>query len=389
MSSYLEKGIKAPKEWFTGNVWLNINVKPEEGYNTNIGTVTFEPKARTNWHKHTSGQILFVIEGIGYYQEQGDKIKVIKQGDVIKIPKDVKHWHGASHQSEMRHIAMITDFDKDETKWLEIVNDDEYNQFKSPIYDVENNISIKAIMNHEELWPNYVSTLKDSDPDLIEVFDNFAFDEIIENSKIDVKLRTLIIIASTIGSQSLTEFKMFVNAALNIEISTIQIKEVVYQSVPYVGISKVIDFIHATNAIFRERNIELNIDSQSTTNFSNRLEKGLAVQKHIFGNTIDEMYKKSPKDLLHIQEYLSANCFGDYVSRNGLEINVRELLTLSFLIALGGTENQIKGHIQGNINIGNDRELLIDMMTQLIPYVGYPRVLNAINCLNEIIPSKQ
>lgn len=101
------------------------------------------------------------------------------------------------------------------------------------------------------------------------------------------------------------------------------------------------------------------------------------------------MYKNSPKDLLHIQEYLSANCFGDYVSRNGLEINVRELLTLSFLIALGGTENQIKGHIQGNINIGNDRELLIDMMTQLIPYVGYPRVLNAINCLNEIFPSKQ
>lgn len=273
MSSYLEKGIKAPEEWFTGNVWLNINVKPEEGYNTNIGTVTFEPKARTNWHKHTSGQILFVIEGIGYYQEQGDKIKVIKKGDVIKIPKDVKHWHGASHQSEMRHIAMITDFDKDETKWLEIVNDDEYNQFKSPIYDVENNISIKAIMNHEELWPNYVSTVKDSDPDLIEVFDNFAFDEIIDNSKIDVKLRTLIIISSTIGSQSLTEFKMFVNAALNIEISTIEIKEIVYQSVPYVGISKVIDFVHATNAIFRERNIELNIDSQSTTNFSNRLEK--------------------------------------------------------------------------------------------------------------------
>lgn len=389
MSSYLEKGIKAPKEWFTGNVWLNINVKPEEGYNTNIGTVTFEPKARTNWHKHISGQILFVIDGIGYYQEQGDKIKVIKQGDVIKIPKDVKHWHGASHQSEMRHIAMITDFDKDETKWLEIVNDDEYNQFKSPIYDVENNISIKAIMNHEELWPNYVSTVKDSDPDLIEVFDNFAFDEIIDNSKIDVKLRTLIIIASTIGSQSLTEFKMFVNAALNIEISTIEIKEIVYQSVPYVGISKVIDFVHATNAIFRERNIELNIDSQSTTNFSNRLEKGLAVQKYIFGDTVNEMYKNSPKDLLHIQEYLSANCFGDYVSRNGLEINVRELLTLSFLIALGGTENQIKGHIQGNINIGNDRELLIDMMTQLIPYVGYPRVLNAINCLNEIIPSKQ
>jgi 4-carboxymuconolactone decarboxylase len=181
---------------------------------------------------------------------------------------------------------------------------------------------------------------------------------------------------------------MFVNAALNVGITPVEIKEVLYQSVPYVGVAKVIDFIYATNAIFTERNIALPLESQSTTTPETRMEKGLAKQKEIIGDRIDDMYKNSPKDLLHIQEYLSANCFGDFVTRNGLDLKTREMVTLSFLIALGGTESQIKGHIGGNAKVGNDRQTLINLMTQLLPYVGYPRTLNAINCLNEILPYK-
>ncbi len=388
LTSFTDKGNAAPKEWFTGKVWVNMNVKPDEGYNTNIGTVTFEANARTNWHSHKSGQILFVIEGIGYYQEKGKPIQLIQKGDVVKIPKNAKHWHGASHQSSMRHIAMITDYAKDKTEWFERVSDDDYNSFKAPMYEVENRLSAKAIMNHEKLWPEYVSKAKETDPELIEVFDNFAFDEVISHDTMDVKTRTLLIMASTIASQSLTEYKMFVNAALNVGVTPVEIKEVLYQSVPYVGIAKVIDFIHATNEIFNERNIALPLESQATTNPDNRMEKGLAKQKEIVGNRVDEMYKNSPKDLLHIQQYLSANCFGDYITRNGLDIKMREMVTLSFLIAMGGTESQIKGHIQGNANVGNSRQTLINLMTQLLPYVGYPRTLNAISCLNEILPAK-
>lgn len=388
MTSFTEKGIAAPKEYFTGIVWVNMNVKPDEGYNINMGTVTFEPKGRTNWHTHTSGQILFVIEGIGYYQEKGKSIQLIQKGDVIKIPKNVKHWHGASNNSLMRHIALVPEFDKDKTEWLEAVNDKEYNSFKAPVYEVENNLTPAAIMNHEELWPNAISKIKETDPELIEVFDNFAFDEVISHDKMDVKTRTLLIMASTIGSQALTEYKTFVNAALNVGISPTAIKEVVYQAVPYVGISKVIDFINATNEIFTERNISLPLESKSTTTAETRMEKGLAKQKEIIGNRVEEMYKNAPKDLLHLQVYLSANCFGDYISRNGLDVKTREMVTLSFLIAMGGTESQIKGHISGNANVGNDRQTLINLMTQLIAYVGYPRTLNAISCLNEVLPVK-
>lgn len=247
-------------------------------------------------------------------------------------------------------------------------------------------ISLTAQKNHEELWPDYKSKAQLTDPGLIEVFDNFAFDEVINHDTMDVKTRVLLIMASTIGSQALTEYKMFVNAALNVGVTPVEVKEVLYQAVPYVGIAKVIGFIYATNEIFKERDITLPLENQSTTSPETRLDEGLAKQKEIFGNRIDDMYKNSPKDLLHIQKYLSANCFGDYITRNGLDVKIREMVTLSFLIALGGTEGQIKGHIQGNANVGNDRQTIIDLMTQLLPYVGYPRTLNAINCLNEILP---
>ncbi|WP_395049650.1 carboxymuconolactone decarboxylase family protein [Flavobacterium sp.] len=194
--------------------------------------------------------------------------------------------------------------------------------------------------------------------------------------------------ASSITSQALSVYKMYVSAVLNIGITPIEIKEVLYQSVPHVGILKVMDFINATNEIFGERNISVPLANQSTTTSETRMEKGLAKQKEIFGDIIDNMYKNSTEDLLHIQEYLSANYFGDYITRNGLDLKTREMITLSFLISLGGTESQIKGHIQGNSNVGNDRQTLINLITQLLPSVGYPRTLNAIQCLNEVLPLK-
>ena len=149
MTSFIDKGVPVPKENFTGTVWVNMNVKPDEGYNTNIGTVTFEPKARTNWHSHTSGQILFVIEGIGYYQEKGKPIQLIQKGDVVKVPKNTEHWHEASHGSSMRHIALVPEYDKDKTEWLKPLSDAEYNHFKTEKSEV--NITETAHKTHEQM----------------------------------------------------------------------------------------------------------------------------------------------------------------------------------------------------------------------------------------------
>jgi 4-carboxymuconolactone decarboxylase len=246
------------------------------------------------------------------------------------------------------------------------------------------NISAAAHQTHEELFPNYQSTLKITDPELIEVFDNFAFDEIIALSKLDAKTRVMLILASTIGSGAVSEYKVMTIAALNVGVTPVEIKEILYQSVAYVGMAKAFDFVHATNEVMSSRGIQLPLAGQSTTSPETRYDKGLAVQTAIFGETIERMYDRSPQDQLHIQRLLSANCFGDYYTRNGLDLKIRELVTLSILIALGGVESQIEGHIQGNLNVGNGKDILLDLITQLLPWVGYPRTLNALQCLNKV-----
>lgn len=125
-SSFIEKGNKAQTDYFVGEVNLNLLLDKEE-YNTIMGIVSFDLGARTNWHTHTNGQILIVIEGVGYYQEKGKRIEVIQSGDVIQIPVNVEHWHGASHKNTMRHFAIIPDSATDKTEWLLPVTEDEYN----------------------------------------------------------------------------------------------------------------------------------------------------------------------------------------------------------------------------------------------------------------------
>jgi 4-carboxymuconolactone decarboxylase len=247
-------------------------------------------------------------------------------------------------------------------------------------------ISEMAEKNHEELFPNHKSKLKITDPELIEVFDNFAFDEVIGYGNLDTQTRLKVILASLIAMQTLSEYKVMLGGALNVGVTPVEVKEIVYQSVPYVGIARAFDFIHATNEILESRGVKLPLEGQSTTSPETRYTKGLAIQKEVFGDMIDRMRRESPKNQIHIQKLLSANCFGDYYTRTGLDIQTRELLTFAMILSLGGCEPQLKGHIQGNVNVGNDKETLLVVMTQLLPYVGYPRTLNALRCLNEVLP---
>jgi quercetin dioxygenase-like cupin family protein len=98
--------------------------------NCQIANVAFEAGARNNWHTHPGGQILIVTDGIGYYQEKGKPIQLIRKGDVVNIPPDIKHWHGASHDSEFTHIAVNPNTQRGIVVWMERVTDEEYNSFK-------------------------------------------------------------------------------------------------------------------------------------------------------------------------------------------------------------------------------------------------------------------
>lgn len=113
-------------KFFTGKTYLNMLSQGDAEFNAPIGNVTFEPGARTNWHKHSGGQILLVLAGEGRYQERGKEIRVLHKGDVVRISPDVEHWHGAAPQSWFTHISLETNVPNNKAQWLEPVSDGEY-----------------------------------------------------------------------------------------------------------------------------------------------------------------------------------------------------------------------------------------------------------------------
>lgn len=250
-------------------------------------------------------------------------------------------------------------------------------------------ISETASKNHEKLFPGHVSTLAVTDPELIEIFDNFAFDEVLRHSRLATRTRLMVQLAALIACGALAEYRVMLGAALTVGVTPIEAKEIVYQAVPYVGMGRVFDFLHATNDVLTARGVQLPLEGQSTTAPETRTERGLDVQRQIAGaDRVKAMYANAAEDEQHLQHLLSANCFGDYLTRGGLDIPTRELLTFSMLVSLGGADAQARGHVAANLNVGNDRALLLRVINQLLPFIGYPRILNALAAINEVAPAE-
>ncbi len=237
---------------------------------------------------------------------------------------------------------------------------------------------------HEELFGKHTGPLAETDPDMQEMLNRFIFGEVFYQGNLTDKIRELITLVVLTTNQTLDQLKAHVKAALNVGVPPLEIKEAVYQCAPYLGFPKTLNAIQQVNEVFEADNISLPVESQKQVTEETRFDEGLKVQKSIFGDVIDQMHKNAPENQKHIQNYLSAFCFGDIYTRSGLDLKTRELLTLCILSALGGCESQVKSHVFGNLNIGNDKNTLLEAVTQCLPYMGFPRTLNAIACINEV-----
>jgi len=124
------KGEKITNSNFAGTAYLHMMGARDTTFHASFGNVTFEPKARTNWHSHPGGQILFITKGRGYYQAKDQPARLLREGDVVEIPRNVVHWHGATPDSVFVHIAVSLNTDEGGAVWLGPVTDDEYNRIK-------------------------------------------------------------------------------------------------------------------------------------------------------------------------------------------------------------------------------------------------------------------
>ena len=229
-----------------------------------------------------------------------------------------------------------------------------------------------------------MEALAATDPEFAERFAYFAGEEVPGDpaAELPARERYLAILAALLGCQGVDEFRAVLPEALDAALSPVEVKEAVYQACAYLGIGRVRPFIDATNEVLTARGVELPLPAQGTTTLETRGAAGNQKQIEYFGEGMRENWKAGAPERATVNRWLAETCFGDYYTRSGLSDLDREMVTFCYIAAQGGCEPQAMAHAGANMNLGRDRDFLYRVVMQILPYIGYPRSLNALTCID-------
>lgn len=241
----------------------------------------------------------------------------------------------------------------------------------------------KAAENNKKWFDSEQFTNGYADAEFENIAGRFLCGDVIEHGVLSDKQKAIVILTTLTASGTHEVMEKYVLAALRAGVSANEVRETLIQCTPYVGMEKVNLALKEAYKAFEKAGVADTVTEQGTVEEDTRFNNGLAAQQNIFGaENINNMRNAAPPALKHIQDYLSAYCFGDFYTRKTLDLKMRELITFCAIITLGGCEAQAKSHAAANLNVGNTREMLIGVVTQCLPFIGFPRALNALSCID-------
>lgn len=234
------------------------------------------------------------------------------------------------------------------------------------------------------------SPLVATDPELADMRDHLVYGEILNQGTLDDRQAALVALAALVASQAQASLETQTEAALRVGASAVDIREALYQCAPYVGFPRVEAALAVANPVLKKHGASLPLPPQATVDEGTRLAGGLAVQKKIFGaKGIDALRDNAPTGQKAIvANYLSAFCFGDLYTRKVLDLRMRELVTFSAIVALGGCDPQARAHAGANVSVGNSKQNLVDALAVMLPIIGFPRTLNGLAAVNAALPEE-
>lgn len=228
-----------------------------------------------------------------------------------------------------------------------------------------------------------------NDPELAETMKKYIYGDLSRQIKLTDMERQLVTIVVLTTNQNHKLLKRVIEGALALNVTPLQIREALYHVAPYIGFPKVFEALDIANEVFIAKDIKLPLEDQGTTTDADRFEKGLAFQVGAYGERINQMRDATPDYQKHIQDNLSAFCFGDTYTRGTLDMKTREMLTMAVIGTLGTAEAQYKSHVAGTLSAGATNEEVIGVITTMNPYIGFPRTLNALRIANEVFNERQ
>ena len=242
--------------------------------------------------------------------------------------------------------------------------------------------------NYKTLFKGDALANTGSDPEMMAILQKYIFGEIFTVGELDIKTREMITVTSLAVQQTLPQLKSHINAALNVGVTPIELRESIYQLAPFIGFPKTLNALGVLNEVFKERGIETPLKSTATIKEDERYNKGFEIQNPLYGDEIKQAMKGLPEDMgADVARFLTEVCFGDFYTREGLDIKTRELLFIAALVTTGNTAT-LKSHIKGNLKAGNSKETITATIIQCLPYVGFPNTLAALKTMKEVLNEK-
>ncbi len=242
--------------------------------------------------------------------------------------------------------------------------------------------------NYRTLFKGEALSTENSDPEMLAILQKYIFGEVFTVGELDIKTREMITVTSLAVQQTLPQLKAHINAALNVEANPVELREAIYQLAPFIGFPKTLNALGVLNEVFKERGIKTPLKSTITVKEEERFIKGQSIQQPLYGDEIKQSLKDLPDNMGDdVAKFLTEVCFGDFYTRDGLDLKTRELLMLSALVTTGNTLT-LKSHIKGNLKAGNSKETITAAIIQCLPYVGFPNTLSALRTLKEVLAEK-
>lgn len=223
-----------------------------------------------------------------------------------------------------------------------------------------------------------------ADPSLETIHSAFSAEVSEDNDLLTARDKALIDIVSLGAQRSESLLRNRIERALDDGIDAVEIEEALMHLAPYAGIGAADESLRVLDSIFSERGISID-DAVERYAEEKRFSEGLETQVQVAGEGMRIFAEMDP--IPRTNEYLITNCFGDYYTRDGLDLETREMLTLAILVN-EGLDGVIIGHIGGNLNVGRSPEFIQQIILQCLPYAGYPKILLANGCLQSVMENR-
>lgn len=235
--------------------------------------------------------------------------------------------------------------------------------------------------NFTTLFGGEALTGQGADPEMMDILQKYIFGEVFRTGNLDMKTREMITCITLATMQTLPQLKAHAGAALNVGVTPVELRELVYLCAPYIGFPKTLNALATINEVFQAKGISLPLERQGTVTEDNRAERGREIQEPLYGDAVREALENLPGGLGdEAARYLTEFCFGDIYTRSGLDMPTCELLVYCILTTLEA-ESQLVSHTRSNIKLGNNKEKLAAAVIQCMPYVGFPPALKALKII--------